>query len=73
MALSPKPERTRMRLGGGGGGEKEKRVAVCGEGARAETGCADKEATPLMQATYLLQKAADTQELGARNVLKEMN
>lgn len=62
-----------MRFGRGGRGRKGACVAVCGEGERGETGYADKEAAPLRRATDLLQKATDTPELGARNVLKKIN
>lgn len=45
-----------MRLGGGRR-EKGECVVIYGEGEHGETGNADKEAAPLKQATYLLQKA----------------
>lgn len=59
--------------GGWREGGKEKPVAICEKGEHGETGCADKEAAPLRQATYLLQKATGTQELGARTALKKIN
>lgn len=36
------------------------------KGEHGETGHADREAATLIQATYLLQKATDTAELGAK-------
>lgn len=52
----------------GGRREKEKRFASCGE---EELGNRVRMAAPLMQAIYLPQKAPDTRELGAGNVLEK--
>lgn len=57
-----------------GEGRREKGECVIYGGEHGETEHADKEAAPLNAGNISAPKSnADTQELGARNVLKKIN
>lgn len=59
---------------GEGRREKGECVVIYGEEEHGETEHADKEAAPLNAGNISAPKSnADTQELGARNVLKKIN